>query len=216
MPQHACTRSAAPPSHFVFLPSTLRSFDAPVDQRTFLYGFSSPSKAIAVVAGTLTAGSREEARGWLQQRLGTPGDNVKILGRLQETAKDGKGKGQASAEADDGFVLRFDGQRPTLLAGEHDQTTTLVVYTPPNRHQLQFLSLVPLPLDLNSFSSASDESRMATSEAEMTEDQIFGEKLKQSRALDFSAAGSAAEGCADLEQVVKWVAHALRPAFGHS
>lgn len=215
MPQHAPPSPPSAPQrpaagHFLFVPSTLGlsapTSAAPAEQH-YIYGFSSPLSA--VVAGSLPASSLSTAQQRLDAVLGDVGKDVVILGRLKHD--EGKGKGRASAEEGDNFLLHLSLAGPRLVEGS--KRTTLVVYTPPNRAQLQFLSLVPLPLDLNSFSSGDGNGDAAVKEddeAQKTEDEVLSEKLKQSRELDFSAAERPKEGqLADLEKVVEWASCAL-------
>lgn len=100
---------------------------------------------------------------------------------------------------------------------------TTVLYTPPSRSQLQFFSLTPLQLDLNSFTSRQPRRRrrsvssvVAVAEQETAKVQSerakLVAKLKRTARLDFTSPTEGEEGLAggivDLAEVVDWVSGA--------
>jgi len=97
-----------------------------------------------------------------------------------------------------------------------------VLYTPPSRSQLQFFSLTPLQLDLNSFSSRRPHRRrrsvsavVAVAEQETQQAQSeraqLAAKLKRATRLDFASPTEGqvlTGGVVDLGEVVDWVSGA--------
>jgi hypothetical protein len=164
-----------------------------------------------------------------QQRLDTVFNHLShhliILGTCSHSSD--KGKARASdhtppTPSTSFHIYLSSTSSPTLTPSS--PPTTLILYTPPKRSQLQFLSLVPLQLDLNSFDApptpgsstaakkAEAEARKKRDKEGRTEEHVLGEKLRRSAKLDFSSPTNApAVAVADLEEVVDWVSGALLP-----
>lgn len=154
------------------------------------------------------AGGEEEAEArveGLQRELkGTQGELLRVLGACcscSESSADAKGKGRAHATTPISIHLSSTGH-PSFCPS-HPSSTTIITFVPPSRSHLQFLSLVPLQLDLNSFSSPLKGGQRAPDEDQKEGAGVLGDKMRKSAKLDFS--GPVCVDMADLEQVVDWV-----------
>lgn len=152
------------------------------------------------------AATEEEARArvvGLQRELeGTKGELLRVLGTCcscsDSSSTDIKGKGRATPLS---IHLSFT-SLPTFCPS-HPSSATLITFVPPSRSHLQFLSLVPLQLDLNSFSSPSKGGQRAPDEDQLEGAGVLGKKVQKSAKLDFSS--PVCVDMANLEQVVDWV-----------
>lgn len=215
---------APPPEHFCFFPTPLPLAAAASNDTTWLYGWQ--GDRAAVVAGAVQAASYQAAQQRVQDAFNKVDDRVRILARCYSSSeKEAARDEQREREGEPSLLQLYlpaasNGTSiPTILSSS--PTTTLITYTPPRRSQLQFLSLVPLQLDLNSFSSPSSgakgkgkgssaaqraEVRRKREEEEQTESHVLGEKLRRSAELDFSHPSHGPKvAVADLEEVVDWV-----------
>lgn len=224
---------AAPPpapAQFLFFPlptpraATLQAQASTTATQLYLFGWQ--GRHACLVAGILQAVDHHDA----QQRLDTVCNHLNhhliILGTA--SAASDKGKARASDQpppAPSASLPSFHIDLSTISSPSLAPTsppTTLILYTPPKRSQLQFLSLVPLQLDLNSFDApptpgssaaakkAEAEARKKRDKEGRTEEHVLGEKLRRSARLDFTSPSNAPPvAVADLEEVVDWVMHAL-------
>lgn len=174
------------------------------------------------MAGGIVAPSFEEARrvveGIRTELVGTKGEQVKMLGECcscsgeREKAPplvNGKWKGKGKSTTTLAVHLSVTGL-PSLCFGGSSRrrlpdSTTLIIYTPLVRARLQFLSISPLPLDLNSFSTGNVERKIPVEDG-VDDDKLLSDKVKSSGELDFSKPLDGTRGdVVDLDQVVDWV-----------
>lgn len=223
------TRSST--EHFVFFPEPLprcgaastRSNDA---ELAYLFGWC--TTGATVIAGSLQASSLDSARSMLRASLGREAD-VQIRGRCYQASEETSTNGTAGSENDKMIFLdvRISAQGvPTVIGAS--PSATVVLYSPPSRTQLQFFSLQPLQLDLNSFTSPQKNGFLKKAKLSPTsqkkraaalpqqphlesEREILGGKLRHSAVLDFTREDPKMRLCADLEQVVDWVSRRNPP-----
>lgn len=211
------------PAQFLFFPLPTPQATTPQAQAAashrYLFGWKGTHASL--VAGILHAIDQEDA----QQRLDTTFNHLShhliILGTCSSASDQPP---HAPSTSSPSFHIHLNSTSSPTLAPT-SPPTTLILYTPPKRSQLQFLSLVPLQLDLNSFDApptpgSSTAAKKAEAEARKkrdkdgrTEEHVLGEKLRRSAKLDFSSPSNAPPvAVADLEEVVDWVTCAcLRP-----
>lgn len=208
------------PEYFVFFPTPLPEAPEQADpdvssSRTYLYGWR--GEGCTVVAGSLRARDTPQAQVVLRSALATPARHeIEVLGTCIHRHY-GKGKGRLNESlVDEPGALCVEvspGEAPVILACESDRCT-IVLYTPPNRANLQFLSLEPLQLDLNSFTTPFSNSpaarvspitrRRRPPDEGPSENQLLSKKLRQSCRLDFTRRGRPCSST-NLTQVVDWV-----------
>lgn len=206
---------------FVFFPDPLplaaRASTSRLDaqpSRIYYYGWEETGTLL--VAGGIEALSLDDAQRRLSDlpsRLTTgPRGNICIVAESV-----GEGQEEEETGLDRQLVsLKFDGGIPRLSDVTSTQKPpTIILYTPPSPSRLQFLSLLPLQLDLTSFSTPPRHGRASASvqpDAGDEENTRLSGKLRHSAKLDFSSPTNHPawkEGSPDLQLVVDRV----RPCF---
>lgn len=192
-----------PPPHFVFFPRPLPvSTASPIASTSksvqYLYGWRGECEGAVVVAGALHAmsfGDAQESIKGIARQLGpAPGtEALCILGRCDLDDMSDKGKSNLGVDLSDSLVqirVSDDG----IPSTSDEALGTFVLYKPPSRSKLQFFSIVPLQLDLNSFLLPSHDTTIRADKTSPTkeeaEDVSLGNKIRRSSALDFSSARS--------------------------
>ncbi|KAK4058865.1 pig-Q [Microbotryomycetes sp. JL221] len=216
-----------PPQHYVFAPRkwpTCSITPASTSQAlTFVFGWH--GRHSTVVVGSVTASTRSAAFELLQHRLDGNTRQLAIVGLLVTDKGKHRNTDGSDDENKDLLLFQSDTSDNTLLLLDSDSDRiTIVKYLPPNRTQLQFFSLSPLQLDLNSFTSPLTRSnrrhrhnndpkslkRMRTRHAQDEEDKraelLLSNKLSRLQQLDFSSHKyQDGVGATDLEQVIDWI-----------
>lgn len=213
-------------TRFVFFPSPLpltarasTSRLAPQpSNRYYYYGWQDAGTLL--VAGAIEALTFEDA----QQRLSDlpsalatgPRGSVCII-----AASAGDAEEEKELVSDGQLVsLRIDNGIPRLLtAPTTHELPTIIMYTHPSPSRLQFLSLLPLQLDLTSFSTPARHGRSSpVPQLDKEGDEImrFSGKLRQSAKLDFTSPTNHPawkDGSPDLQLVVDRVSTAIPSAL---
>ncbi|KAM0792267.1 hypothetical protein ACM66B_004959 [Microbotryomycetes sp. NB124-2] len=200
------------PEHFVFFPISLPCCAAPTTSAARVYLFGWRAQHATVVAGSIHASSYRAAIAQLTDKLNGNLRGLEIVGLSVS-------KGKQAITTDDaaqgGDLITFEtasDNGPTLLASH--ERASIVTYSPPNRTQLQFLSLSPLQLDLNSFVSPLRRRRLSKKAQDKLkrEDQdkaealALSDKLRRLSELDFTGAmNSEPVAATDLHQVIDWI-----------
>lgn len=213
------------------------------DVDIYLYGWSASNSI--VIAGGMEAASFDQACGYLtratskrmNQSLGQTEEEraFKVLGKCCQCSQDRgrlnesdpkasavhqvpklKGKGRA-LDQDGVLPLHLSpANLPSLCSMVVLYPITIVHYAPPSPSRLQFLSLVPLQLDLTSFTSPvfidkAGRRRDAAvggdkKEAQQSERSLLDGRIRTSATLDFTSPMNSCRGVvANLEEVVDWV-----------
>lgn len=204
---------APPPEHYVFFPCPLPGLTAAhaSNAETFVFGWQRAHAA--VVAGAIHAVDSVAAQVQLSTALRGQSHDLEIIGRCLSPSAKGKEK-QARPCAGEHFVFESSlDNLPRIHHSPHGRST-IVTYSPPNRAQLQFLSLVPLQLDLNSFISPMGAKRAAKGAVDDTDreerakmEQIaLADKIRHASRSDFSSRTNAEPvATTDLAEVIDWV-----------
>lgn len=218
------------PAQFIFYPLPFPSFNASAsisDGLLYLYGWKEGTTTF--IAGGIYASSFDvvqtiviEAR---KRLLGTAGEELKVLGvavikgREQNGVIESKGKGKGK-QVEIELELEINAGGVPSLVSNHKSASiierrTIILFKIPSKSRLQFLSLVPLQLDLNSFISAADfhhkDSVQKPVLKHKSEDTVLGDKLRQSAKLDFSSPTNAIRAeMANLKRVIDWVSFCLK------
>jgi hypothetical protein len=182
---------------FIFYPKPIPRTTISVggEGECWLYGWREGNAT--VVAGAMEAEvlNEDEATALLAgariKLVGTLGEKLGIVGRLCRCggAQTGKGKGRASTI----LAIHQNIAGMPSLCGGGVEGTTIIIYTPPVRSQLQFFSLTPLQFNLHSVSSLD----------EVDPNAQLSEKVRQGVQLDFTRGGGV--DMANLERIVDWV-----------
>lgn len=180
-----------------------------------------------VIAGAIRATDALEARSDL--RNGTRGNShsaregggeIKILGRIRFEGT-GKGKGKVSSstfDSDEDSSLSLDLILPSsgipFCSSSTKITPIIIMYKPPNANKLQFLSLQPLQLDLNSFISPTSRSHLFSesqgdTNEEGKEERMLSEKMRKINEIDFTAVRGGGNGMGGIElgKCIDWVSY---------
>lgn len=177
--------------HYIFYPSS-----PPSPLPTFLYGWQHRNSTL--VAGHLVATTHEEAKVQLDQALkqldSIHSGTVVVLG-------------STTLEPLPALLhLPLDAQGiPTLKNPEQ----TLVLYSPPSPDLLQFISLLPLQLDLTSFSGPA---RKGDEDVARHEHELLSDKIRKSLELDFSRPQVGQGDLVNLQDIVDKVRTASLPS----
>ncbi|KAK4053782.1 pig-Q [Microbotryomycetes sp. JL201] len=201
---------APEPEHYVFFPTSVPCCREPAASDAHMYLFGWRGLHATVIAGSIYASSRQDAMTRLNDKLKGSLRGLTIVGRIIT-----KGKQVDTSDASEDNLLTFETSSPhstTLLAAS--ERAAMVTYTPPNRTQLQFFSLSPLQLDLNSFVSPLRRRRLSKraraklkrEDTDKAEALALSDKLRRLSELDFTSAMSSEPiGVADLHQVIDWL-----------
>ncbi|ORY41449.1 N-acetylglucosaminyl transferase component-domain-containing protein [Leucosporidium creatinivorum] len=206
------------PAQFLFFPLPTPKAITPKAQanaqhaQLYLFGWNGTHASL--VAGLLLAIDENDAQQRLDSTFNHLNHHLIILGTASTSSNPPL---DAPSTSSPSFHIHLSSTlSPTLTPTT--PPTTLILYTPPKRSQLQFLSLVPLQLDLNSFDApptpgsstaakkAEAEARKKRDKEGRTEEHVLGEKLRRSAKLDFTSPSNAMPvAVADLEEVVDWI-----------
>lgn len=178
-----------------------------------------------VVAGAVRATNASEASKVLENSIGSSSDSTsqgrkesEILGRIRFEAT-GKGKVSSSTfDSDNDSSLYLDLILPSsgipYSCPSPEAIPIIIMYEPPHPHKLQFLSLQPLQLDLNSFISPTSRTHSFDGGAEDMdeegkEERLLSQKMRKINEIDFTAVrgGGKGMGGIDLGQCIDWVSH---------
>ncbi|KAM0755312.1 Gpi1-domain-containing protein [Meredithblackwellia eburnea MCA 4105] len=206
--------------HHFFFPSPLPGITPTAreqDRHHYVYGWEYGT--VVVVAGAVEAASVEQAEQQLVVKR-IESDRVSLIGRLSRGVD-----GEKKAAYKNGGMNKMNGVKnrvkelrwtvnlaedgtPSITDWTHSHVTP-ILYTQPSRTNYQFFSLTPLQLDLNSFSTPSqneiesDNKDDDGAEAkERVEAEVLSDKIRALKELDFSGVDVPA---ADLERVVNWL-----------
>lgn len=181
---------------FVFFPDPLplsaHASTSRLDaQPTNVYYYGWEDAGTLVVAGGIEALTLADAQQRLRDLPSTlaagPRGSIRIIAESV-----GEGKEDKEVDPDQQLVsLKLDNGIPRLASiAPAQEPYTIIIYTPPSPSQLQFLSLLPLQLDLTSFSTPSRHGKsLSTRQTDDADDENIrlSGKLRQSARLDFSS-----------------------------